>query len=257
MHSLSQFFHSIELHDVNSLRSCFQNGLNPNDTYNGKPLFDWLVSMYTRSPRFKECIEVFIEAGLQYDDPILLAVLADNSEELASLLMGSLQSIYKRVSLESAYTPLLEVSLLHVCAEFNHLECAKVLLQYGANVNHRAGLDGFGLGGQTPIFHTVNQNGHQSADMLDLLLQHRADLLYTVNGIIWGKDFPWETLIPAVNPVSYAMMGLLPQMHRKEEIINQVVNKLMKHAYGIAYKSANMPNKYLHTESSTNNKQIM
>ena len=82
-------------------------------------------------------------------------------------------------------------------------------------------------------------------DMLNFLLSRSADLNLTVAGIIWGKGYDWETLVPAVNPVSYAMMGLLPQMHRNETTISKVVSLLLMSAYGIDYSSSNVPNKYL------------
>ena len=78
------------------------------------------------------------------------------------------------------------------------------------------------------------------------LLLHSAGLHVTVKGIIWGKGQEWETLVPAVNPISYAMMGLLPQMHRDEKIIANVVSTLLHHAYGINYTSQNVPCAYLH-----------
>jgi len=81
--------------------------------------------------------------------------------------------------------------------------------------------------------------------MLNFLLGHSADLTITVKGLIWGKGYEWETFIPAVNPISYAMMGLLPQMHRKPEIVAGVVSLLIKHAYGIDYTLLNIPNAYL------------
>ena len=65
-------------------------------------------------------------------------------------------------------------------------------------------------------------------------------------GLIWGKGCDWETLIPSVNPISYAMMGLLPQMHRDEVTISKIVSTLLKHAYGIDYIPKNIPCKYLH-----------
>lgn len=52
--------------------------------------------------------------------------------------------------------------------------------------------------------------------MLRYLLSQPVDLTVTVKGLLWGKGYKWETLVPAVNPISYAMMGLLPQMHRDE-----------------------------------------
>lgn len=81
--------------------------------------------------------------------------------------------------------------------------------------------------------------------MLNFLLANSADLKYTIVGLIWGKNYEWETLIPSVNPISYAMMGLLPQMHRNEIEISKIVSLLLKASYGIDYTPSNVPNKYL------------
>ncbi len=89
----------------------------------------------------------------------------------------------------------------NICAEFNHVSCAEVLVSYGADVNGKAGVDEYGFGGQTPIFHTVNQNSNNSADMLNYFLSKSVDLEITVTGLIWEKGYEWETLIPAVNPI--------------------------------------------------------
>lgn len=142
-----------------------------------------------------------------------------------------------------------EATLLHICAEFDHLSCAEVLADRGADINAPAGKDEDGFGGQTPIFHTVNQNRNESFVMLGYLLFRGADLQITIPGILWGKGFEWETLIPAVNPISYAMMGLLPQMHRDEEAISGVVTMLLENAYGICYTPNNVPSAYLNKRS--------
>jgi hypothetical protein len=123
--------------------------------------------------------------------------------------------------------------------------CAQVLVQQGADINAPAGVDENGFGRQTPIFHTVNQNANQSIDMLRFLRDAGADLHITIPGVIWGKGYEWETLIPAVNPVSYAMMGLLPQMHRNEVTIANVVSQLLQAAYNIHYQPKNVPCAYL------------
>jgi len=49
----------------------------------------------------------------------------------------------------------------------------------------------------------------------------------------------------SLNPISYAMMGLLPQMPRSERTIANVVSILMKKAYGTDYQPKNIPCKYL------------
>jgi ankyrin repeat protein len=243
MNYLQKIIGDIEEHSVEGIKECFVNGVSPNDLYNNEPLINELTSEYARTPKFKECVQAFVDHGLIFDDKALLAVLLDDATSLDAQLTKDI--INKKYSLRAAYTPLEGVTLLHICAEFNHLSCAEVLVKHGADINAKADTDEYGFGGQTPIFHTVNQNSNNSADMLNYLLSKSADLTITVKGIIWGKSYPWETLIPVVNPISYAMMGLLPQMHRKEKTITNIVSLLLKAAYGIDYTPRNVPNKYL------------
>ena len=245
MDYLEKIVEDIELHSVEGLKECFENGVHPNDYFKNAPLIYELISEYTRSPGFKDCVRTFVEYGLQFDDLVLLAVLQDDANALVDLLTEHPEAINRKYNLRCAYTPLQEASLLHICAEFNHLSCAEVLVDYGADINKQAGVDEYGFGGQTPIFHTVNQNSNQSADVMNYLLSKSVDLHLTVSGIIWGKGYPWETFIPAVNPISYTMMGLLPQMHRSEITISKIVTSLMKAAYGIDYSPPNVPCAYL------------
>ena len=245
MDYLGKIIEEIEMHSVEGIKECFANGVNPNDHYKGEPLIYELTSEYARGPKFKECVRVFVDHGLVFEDKILLSVLLDDAPALDLQIKKDPEAIRRKFSLRCAYTPLYGASLLHICAEFNHVSCAEVLVKYGADINARTGIDENGFGGQTPIFHTVNQNQNQSADMMNYLLARSADLHITVAGLIWGKGYEWETLIPAVNPISYAMMGLLPQMHRNEIVISKTVSLLLKAAYGIDYSFPNVPCAYL------------
>ena len=235
----------IELHSAEGIKECFAHGVNPNDHFGGEPLIYELTSEYTRSPRFKDCVKVFIDHGLAFEDKILLAVLSDDAGSLDQQLMNKPIAFLKKYSLRCAYTPLYKATLLHICAEFNHVSCAEVLVRHGADVNATAGIDENGFGAQPPIFHTVNQNSNNSADMMNFLLAHSAGLEITVPGVVWGKGYEWETLIPSVNPISYAIMGLLPQMHRNESVISEVVTTLLRYRYGIDYYPKNVPCAYL------------
>ena len=246
MDYLSELVNQIELHSVDGIKECFLNGISPNDLYKGEPLIYELTSEYTRTPGFKDCVRTFVEHGLVFDDKVLLSVLSEDEKMLEASISDDPGTIHKKYTLRCAYTPLYEVTLLHICAEFNHVSCAEVLVKHGADINAKAGVDENGFGGQTPIFHTVNQNSNNSRDMLQYLLSNGADLTITVPGTIWGRGYDWETLIPAVNPISYAMMGLLPQMHRNEQTISKVVTTLLEAAYGINYTPGNVPCKYLH-----------
>lgn len=245
MDHMEEMIIQLELHSVEGIRQCFANGVDPNAQFRGEPLLFELTSEYTRTPRFKDCVRAFVDHGLRFDDSALLAVLLDDPVLLAEQLSDDPELISKEYTLRCAYTPLYQATLLHVCAEFNHVSCAEVLVTHGADINAQAGRDESGFGGQTPIFHTVNQNSNNSADMMHFLLSHKADLELTVPGLLWGKGYEWETLIPSVNPVSYAMMGLLPQMHRNELTVSKVVSMLLKHRYGIDYTPPNVPNAYL------------
>jgi hypothetical protein len=242
-----QILYDIEVHSVEGILRYFEEVGSPNDLLdNGMPLFTMMVEMYTRGPRFKDCIKAFIDAGLEFADQALLAVLSHDADKLATIFEHDRTKVSATYSLfNNTYTPLTGGTLMHFCAEYNSLDCAKILVKYGADVNAKNAVDEYGFGGHTPIFHTVNQNGNSSADMLNFLLENSADLTLTVKGLIWGKGYEWETFIPAVNPVSYAMMGLLPQMHREQEIVAEVVSLLIKYAFGIDYTSANVPNAYL------------
>ena len=245
MDYLQKIIGEIEVHSVEGIKECFANGVSPNDHFKNEPLIYELTSEYLRSSQFKDCVKAFVDHGLKFEDKLLLSVLLDEPKSLEDRLKLAPEGVHKRYTLRCAFTPLYKATLLHICAEFNHVSCAEVLIQLGADINAKAGVDENGFGGQTPVFHTVNQIRNHSMDMLEYLLSKSVDLNITVKGLIWGKGYPWETFIPAVNPLSYAMMGLLPQMHRNETAISKVVSRLLKVATGIEYVPPNVPNKYL------------
>jgi len=245
MDYLQKIIGDIEIHSVEGIRECFENGVDPNTSFNNRPLIYELITEYLRGPKFKECAAVFVEYGLVFDDKILLAVLLDDSENLENLLTRDPALVHKEYHLDCTFTPLYKSSLLHICAEYNHVACARVLMKFGADINTKAGKDAFGFGGHTPIFHTVNQYDNRCIDMMKYLLSNGADLNITVSGLIWGKGYQWETFIPSVNPISYAMMGLLRQFQRTEKQIYEIVSILIHATYGIQYVPPNIPNAYL------------
>lgn len=245
MDDLQRIIGHFETHSTEGIRECFENGVDPNQWYRGKPLIYELINMYLRSERFKGCVQAFVDFGLQFEDKALLAVLLDDAVQLNLLLTGDKDLLCKKYNFNCAFTPLYEASLLHICAEYNHLHCAKTLIEHGMDVNIKAGKDDYGFGEQTPIFHTVNQHANICIDTMQLLISKGADLSVTVKGLIWGKGYKWETFIPSVNPVSYAMMGLLRQFQRTEVGIYETIALLLQARYGISYFPANVPNEYL------------
>jgi len=72
-----------ESHDVDGIRALLEDGLDPNEPIRGRTPVEWMVEMYTRSPRFHECIRLLIEAGARIEDEPLRAVLLDDRAAVA------------------------------------------------------------------------------------------------------------------------------------------------------------------------------
>jgi len=236
---------AFELHSVERIRTVLDGGLDPREPLRGKPPVNWFTEMYTRSDRFPECLRLLLDRGAVLDDPVLGPVLLDDPGSLTAAIRENPSLLGHRVNMVSAFTPLAGASLLHVAAEYGHARAARVLIDMGADVDARAAVDEFGLNGHTPLFHTVNSNGNRSEPVMRMLIDAGARCDVRLSGITWGKGFEWETTCFDVTPVSYAQLGLLPQMHRTERDVYANVRRLLEKAGCSVPPSRNVPNKYL------------
>ena len=237
---------AIEGHSVEQIRQILDEGFDVRTPIKGKSVVAHLTEMYSRSDHFPDCLRLLLERGGQLDDPRIAPVLLNDAEGLSAALRDDPSLIEHRTSMVSAFTPLIDASLLHVAAEFGHLEAARVLLHMGADANAAAGVDAHGLNGHTPLFHTVNSNANRSAPVMRLLLDAGARVDVRLPGIVWGKDMEWETTFFDVTPISYAQFGLLPQVHRTERDIYENIGVLLAAAGRNAPPMSNVPNRYLH-----------
>ena len=203
---------AFELHSPEGIRKALNRGISASARLQGKTPVEHLIEMYTRSPKFAACLRVLLDAGGEISDPLLRAVLLDDAEGLPS------SDVNRRLDIVAAYTCCRGVTALHLCAEFNAVACARVLLTRGVDVNARADVDANGFGGQTPIFHAVNSNGNYCQPMLELLVDSGADLEVRLKGLKWGEGFDWETLLFDVTVFSYAQCGLYRQFRRDESV---------------------------------------
>lgn len=236
---------AFELHSADGIREVLDAGFDVRSPIKGKTVVNSLLEMYTRSDRFPDCLRLLLERGAVLDDPRVTPVLLDDAAALAAALDADPSLLTHRTSMTSAFTPLDGASLLHVAAEYGHVNATRVLLDRGADVEARAALDPFGLDGQTPVFHTVNSNDNRSAPVLDLLLGAGARTDVLLRGITWGRGFAWETTCFDVTPLSYAQLGLLPQMHRRDRDIYATITRLLGAAGRPVPPLANVPNRYL------------
>ena len=167
---------AFEEHEPDRIRELLAAGVSPTEPIDGTRPIDALIGMYLRSPRFAECLQILLDAGAGIGDPLLRAVLLDDDAGLRSLVTKSSESVTKKLNPLCAFTSCRGVSALHICAEFNSVRCARVLLENGADANARADQDADGLGGQTPIFHAVNSIFNYCRPTMEILADAGADL---------------------------------------------------------------------------------
>jgi hypothetical protein len=80
---------------------------------------------------------------------------------------------------------------------------------------------------------------------MEHLLDSGARTDIQVAGVVWGRGYPWETTFFDVTPISYAQMGLLPQVHRSEEEIYANVRRMLAASGRSVPPLGNVPNQYL------------
>lgn len=243
--SVADLLEAFETHSVARIRSILDAGFDVQAPVNGKTPVTHLIEMYFRSDAFPECLRLLLDRGAVLDDPKIAPVLLNDPDALEAELRHDPTLLEHRVSLVCAFTPLLGATLLHVAAEYGHWAVAKRLLDLGADVDARASVDEFGMNGHTPLFHTVSSNANRSASVMRLLLEAGARADLQLPGITWGKGFEWETTCFDVTPISYAQLGLLPQMHRTERDCYANVAELLRASGRAVPPLENVPNRYL------------
>jgi hypothetical protein len=230
---------AFENHSPEKIQSALDAGISATEPIRGKAPMVHLIEFYPRSARFAECIRVMLRAGATIDDADLQAILLDDPAALRA------EAHTRRFDLECTFTSLHDVSALHVCAEYNSVQCARALLNRGMDADVRAGFDADGLGGHTPLFHTVNSNRNYCRPMMETLVQAGASIDVRLKGLVWGGGFEWETVFFDVTPISFAQCGMFPQVHRDEEMVSSNVDYLYRKRYGVAAPVRNVPNRYL------------
>ena len=233
-------------HEVESVRGALEQGANPCEPIRGKSPVDWLLQEYTRSDRLGDCLACFRARHLR--DPAVAPVFLND----ADATKAAISQIRPCYNTGRRWFLHLRRSTTFPCFTWQpnwQRQCGSALIEAGADVNARADVDEYGLNGHTPLFHTVNSIHNRSEPIMRLLLAAGARTDIQLAGITWGKGYEWETTFFDVTPISYAQMGLLPQVHRNEDEIYSNLRSLLEASGRTVPPLTNVPNRYLRPKS--------
>lgn len=239
-----------EGHDLKSIQWMLAHDADPNRVYPGQRSVETALSMvlrtYVRSDRMQACVEALVQGGAEYNDSPLFDLLRGRRDLLKERLDANPALVHRHFSIEDGRmhggfyggAPLAHTTLLHYCGEYNLVEEAEILLEYGADVNARAKPSLGNLSDHTPIYHTVASNWNFSYPMLELLLEHGADLSARVTVQLPNRETQGQDgrLLKAVTPLGYARRYpeapydiLDAQGKKRHQAHEQVIELLQNH----------------------------
>ena len=210
--------------DPDAVRWMLGHGANPDYRNPAKEDGSWTpldnaIHTYPSLPkRRQETIGVLLDAGAEHADNALFDLLSGRRGRMRERIeaeRGILNAPFdiganRNQSLEfgAQYggAPLKNTTLLHHCAEFGFEEEARLLLDMGVDVNARATPDADGFSTHTPIFNTLTTNANSSFGVLELLLQHGADvgIRADLDLFIWERTVRGERCqLRGVTPMEY------------------------------------------------------
>lgn len=128
--------------------------------YGGATPLSHTLGTYERgqNERKHRCIDILLRYGAIVPpevSPAMLAIHRGDARGLAELIDGDGTLISRRfANMPYGNIALRGATLLHLAVEFGEIECLDVLLEAGADIN--AASDAIdGIGGQTPVFHSI------------------------------------------------------------------------------------------------------
>ncbi|MBT4096475.1 MAG: hypothetical protein HOM68_14315 [Gemmatimonadetes bacterium] len=200
-----------------SLAWLIDHGADPNRTVAGKyfnTALDMVIGTYARSPSLHACVEALVVGGVEFEDGAAMDIHRGRLDLLEERLKESPDLLNARLDFRRGKeygglyggAPLHRFTLLHLCAEFGELEAARLLIRLGADVNAQSEAgpnegQNCGSGDQTPIYHAVTANSNCSFAVVQLLIEHGADLSVRATVHVPGADIRLHD----VTPLGYAL----------------------------------------------------
>src|SRR5687768_4525190 len=93
---------AFDVHSAEEVRAVLDAGLDPRIPIEGKTPINRLTEAYLRSDRFPQCLRLLLERGAILDDPVILPVLLNDAEALASALRSNPSLLTHRTTMLSS-----------------------------------------------------------------------------------------------------------------------------------------------------------
>jgi hypothetical protein len=172
--------------DAQALRWLLAHGADPmcRGRHVDGTALDYVIGTYARSAQLGECIDLLMGAGCttRRGTPAVFEVVRGRTDRLVHLLESDPSLVRRRFpeldfgSTANRSLTLRGGTLLHVAAEYGNVAAARLLLDFGANVNARVETNAAGLGRHTPVFHAVSQYQDWGLPVARLLADRGADM---------------------------------------------------------------------------------
>jgi ankyrin repeat protein len=204
-----------ECHSVQSARLLLANGADPNARWAGVPAqnashlatpLGMALGTEVRSDRLRPLVGALLEAGAEFEDGPVMDLHRGDLTLLRERLARDPGLLHATFDLPYGNPPLRHATLLHVAADFGHLDAAELLLDAGADVNSRVN------GGPTPVFHAVGSYESFGFPVAQLLLERGADPNAHV-------DLPEEGHTRALTPLAWVRKASRGRQPPEEQLL--------------------------------------
>jgi hypothetical protein len=176
------FFGSCENLNLEQMRKLVAIGLDPNKAFNEGWNCDVLhgcLQTYTRRSdpeHFHNCINTLIDAGAKFGGGPMWDLLRGREDVLRERLQSDKDLVNQRFDFDYGnHLFLTGATLLHLAVDYNLRWAVELLLEQGADID-AISVGAYGVGGQSPIFHSIGTNSGTCYTLFEYLLEKGVDL---------------------------------------------------------------------------------
>jgi ankyrin repeat protein len=168
--------------NLERMKALLAEGADPNravnDGWDCGVLIGCLQTYTRREPdHLHTCVNTLIDAGASFEEGILWDLWRGRALEFEEQIRLDADLLTMRFQVDVGdHLTLRGSTLLHIAVEYGQTWAVDILLENGADLNARVDIGPNGVGGQTPLFHSIGTNQGSGYSMFEFLLKKEPDL---------------------------------------------------------------------------------